>query len=302
MSITASKFFSITGDHPPREVEDRFFTDLRTRNSTFKRTSSHRFIDLDKVIVENFQAMNATIRRVLDIGVSSGSTTLALSDMLRRGGFDAHVTGTDLSLDGHLVSVAPGVRVLTDDEGHPLQYDILGLTVRPWGRRADYGTGMVAVRAALNAVWGKAAQRRLKDAISSGIAVVSKDRARDIKTVRLLSPRLSGHSEITMEANDIFAATDRYIGNFDFIRAANILNRGYFKEDALRCALANIVRYLSGPGAWLLVARSTQGMHVSTLFRVCENGKYLEVIDRFGGGSEIEWLVLATPLPAAWAK
>jgi hypothetical protein len=302
MSITARNFFSNTAGHPPREVEDRFFTDLRTWNSTFKRTASDRFEELDKVCVESFQAAGATIERVLDIGISSGSTTLALSDMLRAAGMEAEVTGTDLSLDGHLVSVTPGVRVLIDDQGHPLQYDILGLIVRPWKRRADYGTGMVAVRAALNAVWGKAAQRRLKDATESRDGGAAPDGARGIKTVRLLSPRLNDHPHITIEANDIFASTDRFVGNFDFIRAANILNCGYFNEDALRHALRNVVQYLSGPGSWLLIARSTQGMHVSTLFRVSENGRYLDVIDRFGGGSEIEWLVLATPLPVTWAK
>ena len=65
--------------------------------------------------------------------------------------------------------------------------------------------------------------------------------------------------------------------------------------------MANIVRYLTGPGAFLLIARSARGCHVGTLFQVSANGRFLDVVDRFCGGSEVEWLMLETPLPEQWA-
>lgn len=290
MSLTATRFFQSPGALASPDAEDRFFTDLRTRNATFKRTGSDRFRDLDEACVQCFEKADVSIAQVLDVGISSGTTTLALSDRLHEAGYPAKVIGTDLSVDGHLVTAYPGVRVLTDEAGYPLQYDVMGVVLRPWKRRADYVTGMVLVRAAANAWIGRRAMRLLRQG-KGGSA-----------PVQLVSPRLSSRNDVHVEKNDIFSDTAHYRDRFDFIRAANILNRGYFEESQLRKALANIVRYLSGPGAWLLVVRSTQGRHVGTLFRVSDDGKYMNAVDRFCGGSEIEWLVLETPLPAKWAR
>ncbi len=58
-----------------------------------------------------------------------------------------------------------------------------------------------------------------------------------------------------------------------------------------------MLSYLAGPGAWLLVARSSRSHNAATLFRVSPDGRRLLVVDRVGGGSEVERLVLATPFP-----
>ena len=288
--MTATRFFQSPAGRASPEAEDKFFTDLRTRNATFKRTSNDRFHDLDEVCLRCFAHANVQISNVLDVGISSGTTTLGLSDRLREAGHPAHLIGTDVSVDGHLVSVYPGIRVLTDEVGYALQYDVLGMVLRPWRRRADYATGMVLVRAAANGWIGNRAKRLLQrgEAMSA--------------PVQLVSPRVFGHPHIRIEKNDIFSDTAEYHGRFDFIRAANILNRGYFNEEQLRRAMANVVRYLSGPGAWLLVARSTEGRHVGTLLRVSDDGRYMNVVDRYCGGSEVEWLVLEAALPAEWSQ
>ena len=289
MSITAKAFFHPARKPTSTDVEDCFFSDLRTRNSTFKRTASDRFHDLDARCLESFELSGATIGQVLDIGISSGATTLALYERLLACGHMPAVVGTDIAIDGRLVKAYPGVRVLTDEAGHPLQYDVLGRVVRPWGRRADYATGMLAVRALANAWLGGRAQRLVQQG------------GGDITPVRLISPRVKAASNVQIEKNDIFVDTPAFRHRFDFIRACNILNRGYFDEEALRRAMANIVRYLTGPGAFLLIARSARGCHVGTLFQVSANGRFLDVVDRFCGGSEVEWLMLETPLPEQWA-
>ena len=290
MTITAAKFFAGSGALREPAVEDQFFTDLRTRNATFKRTARHRFEELDDVCIRTFREADARIAHVLDIGISSGSTTVTLSERLIAAGYAAQLVGTDIALDALLISPMPGVRVLTDEAGHALQFDVLGQAVRPWGRRADYATGMLVFRAALNAVLGGMARQRLQG-------------GRDgVVPVRLISPSVDRHANVEIVNNDILQDTPAFHGRFDFIRAGNILNRGYFGEAALRDALRNIVRYLSGPGAWLLIARSTGGRHVGTLFRISSDGRYLDVVDRFGGGSEIEWLAIDTSLPGEWSK
>lgn len=290
MSITAKAFFHPAHKPASTDVEDRFFSDLRTRNSTFKRTASDRFHDLDARCLESFQASTAAIGQVLDIGISSGATTLALYERLLASGHDPMVIGTDIAIDGRLVTAYPGVHVLTDEAGHPLQYDVLGRVVRPWGRRADYATGMLAIRALTNAWLGGRAQRLVQRG------------ARNVMPVRLVSPRMQAARNVQVEKNDIFVDTPAFRHRFDFIRACNILNRGYFDEEQLRQAMRNIVGYLAGPGAFLLIARSARGRHVGSLFQVSANGRFLDVVDRFCGGSEVEWLMLETPLPEQWAR
>lgn len=290
MSITARRFFHPETPLASADVEDRFFTDLRTSNATFKRTGTDRFHDLDALCLRAFEEGQATIDEVLDIGISSGATSLALSDRLRDAGHSGKVTGTDICIDGCLVKAFPGVHVLTDDSGHPLQYDVMGQVVRPWGRRADYATGMLFVRALANAWIGGRARK------------VVQQRGADASPVQLISPRARTNPHVRIERNDIFVDTPAYHDRFDFVRAANILNRGYFDEAQLRRAISNIVQYMSGPNAYLLVVRSTQGQHVGTLFQVSPDGKYMNVVDRSCGGSEVEWLILEAELPGKWAK
>jgi hypothetical protein len=285
MTITANRFFSIEPHCLTAQIEDQFFTDLKTGNNTFKRTASDRFRELDDRCVAQFAKTGSRISQVLDIGVSSGTTTLALHARLAEAGQPAQMTGTDVSLHGFLVQVGPGLRALVDEQGRPLQFELLGVAVRAWRRRADYLTGMVLVRSLLHAASRKSIARRMR---SGG---------RDVRQVRLLSPRLTGHPDIAIERNDVFQHTPAFDARFDFIRVANILNRGYFDEKALRKALANVVLYLSGPGAWLLVARSSGTQTSATLFRLTADGRRLAVVERTGGGSEIEQLVLATRLP-----
>lgn len=290
MSITARRFFHPSYQSTSTDVEDKFFTDLRTRNATFKRTASDRFRELDELCLKCFADGDAKIDEVLDIGISSGATTLALSDKLRGAGYVGKVTGTDIAIDGRLVTAFPGVRVLTDEAGHPLQYDVMGRVVRPWGRRADYATGMVVVRAVANAWIGGRARKIVEQG------------GRGANPVRLISPRANNHPHVDIQRNDIFENTPAFRDRFSFIRAANILNRGYFGEDDLRRAIANVLSYMTGPGAYLLIARSNKGRHVGTLFQVSADGRYMNVVDRTCGGSEVEWLVLEATLPEKWAQ
>jgi hypothetical protein len=285
MSITATKFFSIDPACLTPDVEDRFFTDLKTYNNTFKRTASNRFRDIDDCCVRHFEGAGAGLDEVLDIGVSSGSTTLDLGDRLNAAGQRVNIVGTDLSLTGYLMQVMPGLRVLIDENGHPLQYEVLGKAIRAWGRRADYVTGMVLVRGVLHFLCQDRVHRRLHEHDGS------------LRPLQLVSPRLRNRADIRIEKNDIFTRTSHFVERFDFIRAANILNRGYFDETTLRRGFANVVSYLSGPGAWLLVARTNGAANAATLFRVSPDGKRLLVVDRIGGGSEVERLALWAPLP-----
>jgi len=288
MSITATEFLSDHPDAITAEAEDRFFASLKTGNNTFKRTEVSRFAGIDERCIEIFGKAGGTLSEVLDIGVSSGVTTLELSELLIRAGQDPLITGTDLALTAYLLEVGPGLRVLVDEHGHALQYEIFGRAVRAWVRRADYVTGMILLLGALRLLTRGKVRRLLRA-----------ENLHDHELV-LLSRRVRNNPRIAVESNDILQLTDSYIGRFDFVRAANILNRGYFDEGELRRAIGNVARYLSGPGAWLLVARSVEQKTAGTLFRLAADGRRFKVSCRFGEGSEIESLVLGTVLPHGW--
>lgn len=285
MAIAASRFFSTDPGQLTPDVEDRFFTALKTRNNTFKRTASDRFQMLDNRCVRRFETTGSPLRAVLDIGVSSGSTTLALRDRLHRVNLRPDIVGTDLSLTAYLVPIAGGMRALVDEQGHAMQYEVLGRAVRAWRRRADYFTGVAG------GLWliDRLGRRSIRRALERGWT--------GTREVRLLSPRLASQPDIRIEKNDILKRTPDFVGRFDFVRAANVLNLGYFDEPLLRAAFANIFAYLTGPGAWLLVARSSGEKTAATLFRISPDGGRLLVVDRINGGSEVERLVLSTPLP-----
>ena len=110
---------------------------------------------------------------------------------------------------------------------------------------------------------------------------------------------LRGRS-IRLVENDIFTPTPALVGKFDFIRAANILSRGYFSSDKLALAIANIRSYCRGPGSLLLVLRSSGSSHDGTLFEMGLEDEFL-IRSRFGRGSEVESLIVEPSVRVAGA-
>ena len=274
MPVAASKFFSLPVAEISPELEARFFSDLKTGNATFKKTDVNRFGAVDEVLADYLASNGEPEPQVLDIGISSGTTTLELKRALEAKGLSPHVTGTDQSFDAWLVSGNLGTTALMQGDGHILQFEIAGQAMRGWDRRLDRMTG----RALFNAVL-----RRLFRGI---------DPVRDGRRVDLVSPRLRDASDIVLTQDDVLRRNPRFMGRFDLVRAANILNRDYFSEEQLRNALEYVRSYLKGPGSLLLLIRTDKqdGQNNGTLLRVDELGA-LEPVRRFGKGSEVEALI-----------
>jgi hypothetical protein len=279
MTPTATDFFSgrVTGD---AEAEHRFFSSLKMRNGTFKTTRAARFEDVEAAFAHPIAAAAPRIRQVLDVGVSTGTTTLDLAGFLGRHGIPATVTGTDLFLDAHMVRLGPGLRVLTDADGWPLQYDLAGRAVRPWTRRLDYLT----LAAPLLWTARRAVHARAQRAIRAGTS----------RPVRLVTPRVEG--TVHFVENDVFRHTPAFAGRFDLIRVGNLLNHEYFSAPLLRRGLANLASYLSGPGALLWVARTRErGGNEASLFEWGAEGRFRGVA-QVGPGSEIKPLLDGIPI------
>lgn len=276
MTSTARQFFLIERQEADTVAESQFFSSLKMRNGTFKLTQPSRFAALEAEIGSVIAERAAHFRQVLDVGVSTGLTTIELAEFLRAKGASAQVIGTDLFVQAHLVEIAPGFRVLSDVEGWPLQYEVAGRPVRPWIRRLDYVTLMVVPR-----LFAREALRpRLRRMIAEGRSLAVRMETRGL-----------AERNIELAENDIFVSTPHFVGRFDFIRAANILNLSYFPAARIREAISNIRSYCRGPGALMLIVRSKGSHHDGTLFKLGSEGSFA-VRARVGNGSEIEALVL----------
>jgi hypothetical protein len=278
VTLTASKFFSATPAELDPETEDKFFCAIRTSNRTTKQTASGRFKSLNDKLLARIKG--SRIDEVLDVGISSGVTTIDLVEALRGIGAAPLVTATDRWSHGVLVPVGWNCAALLGEDGEVLQLDLFGRAMRSWSRRLDYLTGMALIRYAATAAIGARARR------------IKQDSPGTCRRVELVTSRLRANPRISLTEDDVLVFNPRFAGRFDLIRAANILNKGYFTPIRLAAALSNLAAYLRGPGAWLLLNRThPDGKNHGTLFRLDDEGR-LRPTDRFGAGSEIEALAL----------
>ncbi|TCN31443.1 ATP-binding protein [Sinorhizobium americanum] len=278
MNLSASEFYSSGADTTDVVLESAFFAKLKMRNGTFKLTQPSRFQELEVAVRPHVEERAGSLREVLDVGVSTGLTTVELAKFLGDCGSAASITATDLFIEAHIVELFPGFRVFCDPEGWPLQYDLRGVAIRPWIRRLDYVT-LAFIPLMLGRSMLKA---RLRSRISAGVS----------RPVRMITRSLPSNGAIVFVENDIMCRSERFIRRFDMIRAANILNKGYFSPDQIVIAIGNIHAYLRGPGALLIVGRTNRaGENAATLFELNRDGSFT-ALERVGGGSEIERLVL----------
>ncbi|BDA82965.1 ATP-binding protein [Aureimonas sp. SA4125] len=282
MSLTAHRFYARNDTARDPGAEAAFFENLKMRNGTFKRTRPSRFTEIEKAFGPVFRERADTIRSALDIGVSSGVTSLEFLDFLGAQGSTVSLTATDLFLRAHIVGVAPGLRVLADPEGFPLQYDVAGTAIRAWVRRLDYAT--LAFAPLMIARHGLG--RRVRTLIAQGRS----------RPVHLASPRLLHRRDVEVMEDDILIRRPAFAGRFDVVRAANILNLGYFTAGELESAITNIRVYLRGPGSLFLATRTNRaGGNAATLFELGPDCDF-RPLKRLGGGSEIEPQVLAATI------
>lgn len=281
--LPARVFFRTPAAQLSARMEQDFFSSLMMENGTYKTTCRQRFADINPHLVKQLRACMTGTVRVMDVGISYGVGTLELHDELRAAGLDVSMVATDMLVDACLVRVLPGCHALFDGSGFPLRFDLPWGTMKPWVVAGDYRSGRFIFRKGINVTLTHRARRVL----------AHPDDPR-ITRVKLVSPRLLAMRDVSVRTDDISLYNSAFAGSFDLVRVANVFNRGYFSTEVLATMVAHARRYLAGAGSHLLVVRTHQDNHNhGTLFRLLESGR-LEVLRRFGDGSEIEDLVLAT--------
>lgn len=279
--LAAKTFFKMSTEQLTPCIEEEFFTSLMTKNKTYKTTFHGRFSKVNPHIVEYIRDYGIRAPRILDIGISSGISTIELYDDLEKGGIKPKIIATDILIDAFLVKVLPSCYALVDSGGFPLRFDAPFFTMKPWVTRSDYYNGMFIFRKSINKLFTFKANRILR---RSGNSCVKK--------VKLVTPRVLSNTDITVCGDDISRYNSSYESSFDFIRAANVLNKGYFSNDILTTMISNIGRYLKKPHGSLFVVRTHDDCtNHGTLFNWSCNQKF-KVVQKFGNGSEIEDLIL----------
>jgi hypothetical protein len=270
--LTATELYSARPLTPQEEAT--FFTKLQLANGTYKTTVDHRMDDLNKATAQRWQDIGFRPREIMDVGVSSGISTAEWLDALWDANFQVRMTGTDLALWANVIPLWPGAYALESD-GHVLRHIVFKVPIRPWRQWKDYLTGYAFVSSLANV----AARCRSHD---------------NLKKVLLVSPRALRPDAIEWIEDDVFAPNPaQFVRRFDAIRAANILNCGYFNTGLLRHAVLNLKDRLAGPNARLIINRTLEdGSNQATMFRLTDANRF-EVELRLGQGSEIENTILS---------
>lgn len=279
--IPARTFLGLPSSRITRETEEVFFTSIMARNGTYKTTYGSRFSKINEQLLRLISAGSISARSVLDVGISSGVNTLELAESLGAHGYEASIVGTDILIDAYLVRVLPGCDALVDASGFPLRFDLFGRGMKPWIVQSDYRSGFFLVRKGINMLFRSLAARARAEHQGS-------------KTthVQLVAPRLLEDKNIVVCDDDITRFNPEFAARFDFVRAANVLNKGYFDDGALRGIIDNVREYLKPSAGSLLVLRTHENKeNHGTLFKLDSDNRFVP-LERFGTGSEIEYLVL----------
>jgi hypothetical protein len=263
------------------EEECAFFGTLCTSGGIWKRTARNRMDDVNAAFAAAYAGPAAPW--IIDVGASSGITTVEwLRDLAGRG-LRPSMVATDHVMDARLTRWDADHYVLTDHAGNVLQHEVAGrvmgaqefaLCAPPPGGDPAGGPVHAALAAVRRAYWR----------LAGGSAWHS-------RRVRLVSR----HARAITFMHDDVLRTDHpdLRARFDALRAANLLNRCYFGPAELRQAIVNLRLRLRGPGAMLVVNRTWEDDSNHASIFVMDEAARFRVTARVGQGSEIEDIVLA---------
>lgn len=273
------------GEKASLEAERRFFAKLRLPNGTWKTTYPNRLDDLNEWLLE-FLPEGRRLD-LMDVAVSSGVSTLEWSDQLSARGVEHRLVAGDLYPHGWLTSWGDRFAVLFDGSGRePLLLEIGPATLPVRSDRRLVRLTRPLLRPALRSVARLA--RRLDDPPSRE---AGPPKGLVHRPVSLVSGELRARAEVEVVQDDV-TAPGRFAGQFDVVRAANLVQRAYFDEATLRSVLDNLRDRLRASGLLVVCRTSDDGTNHATLLR--RDGRGLVPEASINGGAEIQDLV---PMP-----
>jgi hypothetical protein len=250
---------------PTLEEERRFFAKLRLSNGTWKTTYPNRLDDLNQQLLAHLP--NDRPLELMDVGVSSGISTVEWSDQLSASGIEHRMLAGDLHPDAKLLALGGWFAVLFgagNDEPLLLEVGALSVPLR--------------------------SGRRLVRLARPFLTACLRPLAARARPVRLVTPELLRRPEIELVRDDV-SQPGSYLERFDAVRVANLLQPAYFDAATLRRIALNLRQRLREGGLLVVCRTGVDEVNRATIFR--RRGERLEPVDSLNGGSEVEDLLLS---------
>ncbi len=266
--------------------EQLFFSRLRLSNGVFKTTAYRRMDDVNQCVAP-LLARDRQLE-LMDVAISSGVPTIEWMRQLDEQGIGYRMTAGDLTIEAVFYSLGSFFQALTEKNGHPLQFDLFRMSFPNASGSRFRNAAFRLMRLFFGPLRSMSRQtdslRASRGRLRAGILQ---------SPFTLVSPELAAQDDaLTLIEDDVLTNRDPgLLRRFDAIRAANILQPSYFDDDTIRMQVRNLAQRLV-PGGLLIVCRTDQeGCNNGTVFRHSEDGDW-ESVERIGGGSEIERLIL----------
>lgn len=266
------------------EDEFSFFSSIKLKNGVTKTTDRNRMREVDAWLYE-FLPKNE-VQKVLDVAISSGITTVELCELFDAKKTAYQVTAMDSDITAFLLIFPDNKSVLTDKFGNPIHFEMGG---KGFGYVKGTNVRHRIERAFLKSRSSRFIKSQLKNDLETTKKVTKKNGV-EIHRIELVCREIRENPSINLLEDSIFS--EKIGEKYGIIRAANILNKGYFTDMQLTEALRQLRKRLETDGFLLICRTNIEGQNNATLFKLTKENKF-EPAGRFGEGSEIEDLVLA---------
>jgi len=207
----------------------------------WKWTGRHRLEQMDRLLLEHASARGLPQCLVLDLGASDGITSLDTVEYFeQKGGKAVRVTMLDQDVRIYGMPVRYATLYFTASRC-PLLLRLgkIGLCLEPMEGIEGVLFNPVA------AFLARRCKRLLESSELEGAHAIS-----------LINPAVTRCPRIDVSEGDMFSLRTEWVGQFDAVRASNVLNFSYYSEERIRDAIGLAHRYLKEGGAFL-VSRNT---------------------------------------------
>jgi hypothetical protein len=269
-------------------LEREFFERVALPNGTFKTTKARRLDDLNHTVLSHLPQVSGRALKIMEVSISSGISTLEWHDFLSENRIRFEMVGTDLTVYTSLVSLAPQLEALIDRSRNILHLDAFGCGLHP------RGDGLVGFAAGMIRMLFEAAMTIDKNlpALQGRVRESALGHLLKCEPVTLLTRGFFERESLQVFEDDLLGDERPEFKNaFHVVRAANILDRAYFSDQALTRIAAKLKVRLK-PNGLLIVCRSMDNSKNNATIFEAPAGAGLRVLSRLGTGSEIEDLLV----------
>jgi hypothetical protein len=273
-------------------LEFEFFRRVVLPNGTYKTTTANRLNDLNQALLPFLTRIPERPIRIIDVGISSGVSTLEWCEYLASQQIAYDITGTDLTIHASLVTFASKLALLIDPKRNILHMDILGRGARPCP------TGSYALVTGLMRVLlrGAILFERPLPPLRGNVRESAKGRFLTCEPVTLLTRRFAPRDSLHLLEEDLLAADHpEFKGAFHVVRAANVMNRSYFCQAQLLRIIDNLKERMKDNGLLVVCRTDDSGLNHASICQRTGGGFHL--LHRLGNGSEIEDLLITATAP-----